>query len=179
LQRLALSLVLLALAMPLSAQRNENALSDAEVEQLRDSAYIANDRVLVFIKFLDSRVKRIQDMYAGPRRPGREQDTHDLLEQFTAIADELDDNLDDYGPRHRDIRKALPKLIEATERWATAIKTPPENETYNVSRRLALEAIRDIRESATKLVEEQKTWFAAHPPPKEDKNRTEPIMAPH
>jgi hypothetical protein len=165
--------------MPLSAQRNENALSDAEVEQLRDSAYIANDRVLVFIKFLDSRVKRIQDMFAGPRRPGREQDTHDLLEQFTSIADELDDNLDDYGSRHRDIRKALPKLLEATERWATSIKTPPENEAYNVSRRLALEVIRDIRESATKLTEEQKTWFAAHPPPKEDKNSVEPVMAPH
>jgi hypothetical protein len=165
--------------MPLSAQRNENALSDAEIEQLRDSAYIANDRVLVFIKFLDSRVKRIQDMFAGPRRPGREQDTHDLLEQFTSIADELDDNLDDYGPRHRDIRKALPKLLEATERWATSIKTPPENEAYNVSRRLALEVIRDIRESATKLTEEQKTWFAAHPPPKEDKNSVEPVMAPH
>jgi hypothetical protein len=179
LRRIALTLVLFALAVPLSAQRNENALSDAEIEQLRDSAYIANDRVLVFIKFLDSRVKRIQDMFAGPRRPGREQDTHDLLEQFTAIADELDDNLDDYGPRHRDIRKALPKLIEATERWASSIKTPPENEAYNVSRRLALEAIRDIRESATKLTEEQKTWFAAHPPPKEDKNRAEPVMAPH
>ena len=170
LRRIALTLVLFALAMPLSAQRNENALSDAEIEQLRDSAYIANDRVLVFIKFLDSRVKRIQDMFAGPRRPGREQDTHDLLEQFTSIADELDDNLDDYGPRHRDIRKALPKLLEATERWATSIKTPPENEAYNVSRRLALEVIRDIRESATKLTEEQKTWFAAHPPAKETPN---------
>jgi hypothetical protein len=179
LRRIALTLVLFALAMPLSAQRNENALSDAEVEQLRDSAYIANDRVLVFIKFLDSRVKRIQDMFAGPRRPGREQDTHDLLEQFTSIADELDDNLDDYGSRHRDIRKALPKLLEATERWATSIKTPPENEDYNVSRRLALEVIRDIRESATKLTEEQKTWFAAHPPLKEDKNSVEPVMAPH
>ena len=177
--RLALSLVLLALTLPLPAQRNENALSDGEVEQLRDSAYIANDRVLVFIKFLDSRVKRIQDMYVGPRRPGREQDTHDLLEQFTSIADELDDNLADYGPRHRDIRKSLPKLVEATERWATSVKTPPENEAYNVSRRLALEVIYDLRESATKLVEEQKTWFAAHPPPKEDKNQVEPVMAPH
>src|SRR5260370_8874001 len=105
LRRIALTLVLFALAVPLSAQRNENALSDAEIEQLRDSAYIANDRVLVFIKFLDSRVKRIQDMFAGPRRPAREQDTHDLLEQFTSIADDLDDNLHAYAPRHRHITK--------------------------------------------------------------------------
>ena len=172
-RRLTLTLVLLALTTPLFAQRDQSALSEGEIEQLRDSAYIANDRVLVFIKLLDSRVKRIQEMYTGPRRPGREQDTHDLLEQFTSIADELDDNLDDYGPHHRDVRKALPKLIEATERWATAIKSPPDNEAYNVSRKLALEALRDIRESATQLVEDQKTWFAAHPPSKEDQNRKE------
>jgi hypothetical protein len=170
---LALALALASLILPLHAQRDDSALSDGEVEQLRDSAYYPNDRVLVFIKLLDSRVKRIQEMYTGPRRPGREQDTHDLLEQFTSIADELDDNLDDYGPHHRDVRKALPKLIEATERWATAVKSPPDNETYNVSRKLALEAIRDIRESATQLVEDQKTWFAAHPPAKEDQNRKE------
>jgi len=170
---LVLVLALISLALPLHAQHDDSALSDGEIEQLRDSAYYPNDRVIVFIKLLDSRVKRIQEIYTGPRRPGRERDTHDLLEQFTSIADELDDNLDDYGPHHRDLRKALPKLIEATERWATAVKSPPDNETYNVSRKLALEAIRDIRESATQLVEDQKTWFAAHPPQKEDQNRTE------
>jgi len=138
------------------------------------------DRVLVFMKLLDERNKAIQDLFAHPRKPGREQDTHDLLEQFTAIADELDDNLDDYGPHHRDIRKALPKLIDATDRWATIIKSPPDNEAYNVSRRLALEALRDIREAATQMVEEQRAWFIAHPPPKEDPNqRSEPGMTPH
>jgi hypothetical protein len=173
-----LALALATLIPPLHAQRDDSALSEGEVEQLRESAYFPNDRVMVFIKLLDTRTKAIQDMYARPRRPGREQDTHDLYEQFTSIADELDDNLDDYGPHHRDIRKALPKLIEATDRWATIIKTPPDNETYNVSRKIALEAIRDIREAATQLVEEQKTWFAAHPPAKDDPNRAEPGTAP-
>jgi hypothetical protein len=164
-------LVLLAVlgsAPFLHAQRSEASLSDAEIEQLRDSAYVANDRVLVFIKLIDTRVKAIQDLYAHPRRPGREQDTHDLMEQFTSLADELNDNLDDYGPRHRDIRKALPKLVEATERWATAIKSPPDDAAYNVSRKLALEAIRDLREESTQLIEQQRAWFAAHPPSKEN-----------
>jgi hypothetical protein len=150
------------------AQGRDSALSEGEVDQLRDVAYYPPDRVLLFIKFLDARVKTIQDMYAKPRHPGREQDTHDLLEQVTLIADELDDNLDDYGPHHRDVRKALPKLIEATERWSSALKTPPENEVYNVSRKLALESINDIRDAATTLLEDQKTWFLAHPPPKEN-----------
>src|SRR5271163_2159135 len=171
LRRIPLALVILALTLPLYAQRNESALSEGEIEQLRDSAYVANDRVLVFIKLLDARDKAILDLFAHPRKPGREEDTHDLLEQFTSIADELNDNLDDYGPHHRDIRKALPKLIDATERWASNLKQPPDNAAYDLSRKLALEAIRDIREEATQLVEDQKTWFAAHPPPKENPNQ--------
>ena len=176
LRRFPLAFVLLALALPLHAQRGDTALSEGEIEQLRDSAYVANDRVLVFIKLLDTRNKAIQDLFAHPRKPGREEDMHDLLEQFTSIADELNDNLDDYGPHHRDIRKALPKLLEATERWSSNIKSPPENPVYALSRKLALETIRDIREEATHLVEDQKAWFLAHPPAKDDPSR--PAEAP-
>jgi hypothetical protein len=176
LRRILFALVFLALALPLHAQAKDNALSEGEIEQLREAAYVPNDRVLIFIKLLDARTKSIQDLFAHPRKPGREQDTHDLLEQFTSIADELNDNLDDYGPSHRDIRKALPKLIDATERWSSNIKQPPENAVYDLSRKLALESIRDIREEAAKLVEDQKTWFAAHPPPKDDP--THPAIAP-
>ena len=171
LRRLPLAFVLLALTLPVHAQqRGDSAMSEGEIEQLRDSAYYPSDRILVFIKLLDARNKKIQDLFAHPRKPGREQDTHVLLEQFTDIADELNDNLDDYGPHHRDLRKVLPKLIDATECWASNIKQPPEDAAYDLSRKLALEAIRDIREEATHLVEDQKTWFAAHPPAKEPEN---------
>jgi len=173
LRRISLAFVLLALVLPLHAQRTDSPLSEGEIEQLRESAYVPNDRILVFIKLLDTRNKAIQELFAHPRKPGREEDTHDLLEQFTDIADELNDNLDDYGPHHRDIRKALPKLLDATERWSSNIKQPPDNPVYDLSRKLALESIRDIREEATRLVEDQKTWFLAHPPPKEDKTKPE------
>ena len=173
------TLVALSFAMSsgtpgLSAQRHESALSEGEIEQLRDSAYVPTDRVMVFIKLLDTRMKAIQDLFAHPRRPGREQDAHDLFEQFTSVADELNDNLDDYGPHHRDIRKSLPKLIDATERWSSALKTPPDNEAYGVSRKLALESLRDIREEAAKLVDDQRAWFLAHPPAKENKEAVVP-----
>lgn len=161
--------LLLAASFPLHAQRGESTLSEAEVEQLRDAAYVPSDRVLVFVKILDSRNKAIQDLIAKPRRPGRDEDLHDLIEQFTAITDELNDNLDDYGPHHKDIRKSLPKLLEATERWASNMKALPDVDRVSVSRKLALESIRDVREEATKLVEDQKTWFLAHPPAKESK----------
>jgi len=166
-----LTLALLFASVCLHAQRHESSLSEAEIEEVREAAYVPNERVLVFIKFLDVRTKEIEDLFAHPRQPGREQDAHDLIEQFTAIADELADNLDDYGPRHADIRKALPKLLQATERWSSAIKSPPDHEAYSVSRKIALESIRDLRESATELTDEQAAWFKAHPPAKDPQNQ--------
>jgi hypothetical protein len=170
LRRICFALILFAFHPPLHAQASENALSDAEVEQVRESAYFPGDRVLVFVKFLDTRAAAIQELYAHPRRPGREQDTHDLLEQFTSIADELEDNLDDYSTRHSDVRKSLPKLLTALDRWTSELKSPPDNEAYNVSRKLALEAVSDLRENTTEMIASQKSWFAAHPPAKEEKN---------
>ena len=165
----ALSALTLCLA-PLHAQQRESALSDAEVEKVRDARYFPSDCVLLFVKFLDLRTDEIHDLYAKPRRPGREQDTHDLLVQFTSIAEELSDNLDDYGPRHTDIRKSLPKIIEAADRWSSALKSPPDDPAYSVARKIALESIRDLRESATQLNSDQITWFKVHPPAKEPKN---------
>jgi hypothetical protein len=174
-----LTLTLIALAAPLRAEPHPSALSDGEIEQIRECRLVPNDCVNLFVKFLDLRTQEIHDLFAKPRRPGREQDTHDLIEQFTSIADELADNLDDYAPRHADIRKALPKLLTASERWATAIKSPPENEAYEVTRKIALESIRDLRESATQLTDEQEAWFKAHPPPKKSEQQViDPIDIP-
>ena len=73
-------------------------------------------------------------------------------------------------PKQERSQETVSVLIDATERWSSNIKQPPENPEYDLSRKLALEAIRDIREEATRLVEDQKTWFAAHPPAKEPEN---------
>ena len=101
--------------------------------------------------------------------PPQTRDPWDVLCDI-AIADELNDNLEEYAPKHRDLRKVLPKLLEATERWSSNLKSPPDDEAYNVSRRLALEAVHDLHDQATQMIEEQKAWFLAHPPPKENKN---------
>jgi hypothetical protein len=156
----------LALALPLLAQEPDSTLSQPEIEQIRELRTSPADCVLAFVKFLDLRTEEVRDLYAKPRRPGREQDTHDLLEQFTAIADELADNLDDYGTRHADLRRALPKIISATERWSSTLKSPPDDEGYTVARKLALESIRDLREAATELAGDQAAWFKLHPPAK-------------
>jgi len=167
-RRLVLILCLLISLTPaLRAQGKEDALSQAEIEKLRDTNRLPNDRVEVFTKFLDERTETIRTLVAKPRRPGREEDIHDALEQFISIADSLEDNLNEYATRHRDVRKSLPKLLRAIDRWSSIIKSPADDEAYNVSRKLALETIRDLREDTEHLIEDQKTWFAAHPPQKD------------
>ena len=169
--KLAYLLLAIAACAPVYAQRDEPALSNAEVEILREHAPDPPARTLDFIGFLDDRTKAIDKLATLKRKPGKEEDIHDMMEQFTSIANDLQDNLDEYSKRHKDVRKVLPKVVVAAERWATSLKTPPDNEAYDVSRKLALEALADIRESVAAMIAEQKAWFLAHPPTKEDNPR--------
>lgn len=149
------------------AQVREPALSEAEVEILRDKAPDPPERTLAFVGFLNDRTKAIEKLLAGKRKPGREQDIHDLMEEFSAIANDLEDNLEDYDKRHKDVRKVLPKLLAATERWATVLRSPADHEAYNVSRKLALEAVADVKATAIEMVRTQQEYFLAHPAPKD------------
>ena len=166
-----LALVLMAIASGggvVHGQIQEPALSDAEVEILREKAPVPQERVLAFIGFLEDRTKAIEKLTTLKRHPGRDEDIHDMMEQFTSIANDLQDNLDEYNRRHKDVRKSLLKLEAAMERWATVLKSPPDNEAFNLSRKLALDAILDVRESVKTMIPEQNAWFLAHPPTKED-----------
>ncbi len=161
-------LILLFAAGTVHAQVDEPALSDAEVEILRNTAPDPPERVLAFLSFLDDRTKAIDKLLTLKRKPGKDEDLHDMMEQFSSIANDLEDNLEEYSKRHKDVRKSLPKLLAATERWATSLRTAPDNQAYNLSRKLALEAVSDVKQSATEMTAEQKAYFLAHPPPKED-----------
>ena len=110
------------------AQMQEKALSDGEVETLRDTAYYPPQRVEAFVKFLTQRTDAIEKLSAGKRKPGREEDIHEQIQQWTSIAEDLDDNLDEYGKRHKDIRKVLPRLNRT---WNTALRTPPDHPEYS------------------------------------------------
>ena len=160
-------LIFCSIAQPrLPAQSREPTLSDAEVEKLRELAPNPPERVMAFVGFLNDRADEIDKLTSGKRKPGREEDIHDLMQQIAGILDDLDDNLDEYSKRHNDVRKVLPKLISAAERWGTVLRTPPENQEYSVQRKLALESLNDVHEAATQMIAEQAAWFKEHPPGK-------------
>lgn len=173
------ALLLAATALQAYAQGNDNSISQKEIEALRDAAYIPNDRVLAFIKILNTREQEIQDLLAKPRRPGFDQDMHDLIDQFASIADEFNDNLDDYSSKHRDIRKSLPKLVSAIERWQTTLRAAGQDDAYNVVRKMALDSLKDMRDTVDTAQTEQAAYFKAHPDAaKLEKERADPEHAP-
>jgi hypothetical protein len=155
---------LLAFTTPSArAQAADGDMSQAEVESLRDAAYIPLDRIRAYEKILDDRERRIEQLLARPRRPGFAFDMHDAIDQFGAIADELNDNLDEYDAKHRDVRKALPKLVEAAERWSTTLRTAGDDDGYAVVQRTALDALKDMRTSAEEMQTTLTAYFKDHP----------------
>ena len=179
LRRLVVCLLLLSSAFCAFAQKHdETALSDAEVEEIREAAIDPAARISVFQKALEARINRIEEILKKPKAPGATEDIHDYMEQFRAIADELDDNLDDYQPKHPDLRKILPKLLAATERWMTILKTPQDNAAYTLARKLALEAAQDLHDSAKEMIDDQAEWWKTHKPPQKKGEAPEPIVVP-
>lgn len=164
------SLLLLCLLTPpatLAAQRHSTALSEMEEEQVRDAAAEPARRVAVYQAIIEARVKRIQDILADHRAQGRRDDIRETMDQITGLTDELQDNLEEYGHAHRDLRKPLPKLLDATLRWQSVLKQPPDDDTYNLTRKLALEAVADLKDQAGEMVPAQQAYFKEHPPSKD------------
>ena len=157
----------LLLAMPWGgaahAQDTDGAMSQAEIESLRDASYMPVNKIKAFEKMLDDREHRIDELLKKGRGPGNALEMHDAMEQLGAIADELNDNLDDYNSKHRDVRKALPKLVQATERWSTSLRAAGEDDRYNVVRRIALDTLKDTRSLAEEMEASQQAYFKEHP----------------
>ncbi len=173
--------LLLQPTAPACAQRGDDALSQREIDDLRDAAFEPVARLRVFTAILNSRQKRIEDLLARRRsHTDFADDMHDALDQFGRVVDELNDNLDDYNRRHRDVRKELPKLIQSTERWSTTLRTVGENDAFNVVRRIALDDVKDTSSLAGSLQTDLTAYFKAHPEAEAaEKRRGQNPHAPH
>ncbi len=173
--------LLLQPAASAHAQKGEDALSQREVDDVRDAAFEPVARIRVFTAILNSRQRRVEDLLAKRKSHTDFPDQmHDALDQFGKIIDELNDNLDDYNRRHRDVRKELPKLIESTERWSTTLRTVGENDAFNVVRRIALDDVKDTNSLAASLQTDLTAYFKAHPEAEaEEKKRSSDPHAVH
>src|ERR1700689_5247015 len=105
--------LLLLIAATASAQRHRDPFTQPEIDQIRDASWEPGLRLSLYIKFARARLVALEQMRSDPKTKDRAQQTHDKLDDFLLIYDELNDNIDTYIDRKDDIRKPLKVIIDA------------------------------------------------------------------
>jgi hypothetical protein len=155
------------------AQRSKDPLTPDQEEQVRAVADQPNERVKLYIKFVEQRTDAIRHAVVHPaiQHPGVE--IHDRMEELTRLVDELQDNLDAYDESHDDVRKGLKFLLERIPKWQSVLQEPSGSPDYDFARKTATDAIDSLTQSATALLKSQEEYFGKHKPGKETKKAPE------
>ena len=148
---------------PLWAQRQRDPFTPSEVDQIRDVSWEPQQRLSLYVKFARERLVAMEQMRNDPKMKNRAQQTHDKLDDFAAIYDELNDNIDTYVDRRNDIRKPLKMIIDADSEFQAkllalkqAANVPPdEAKQYEFVLSNTLDTLKDSAEDHRTLLEEQ------------------------
>jgi len=106
----------------LYAQRRRDPLNPLEIDQLRDAMLDPDTRLKLYVEFSRDRMTKLEQMRSDPKTKDRASQTHDMLEDFLAVYDELNDNIDMYVGRKDDIRKPMKVIIEADTEFQSKLR---------------------------------------------------------
>ena len=150
------------LTILLHAQKDKHEpLTAAQQEQIAEAGIDPNERISLYTKFANERAQTIEGV--GKRtEKGRGRRLDAELQDFTAIVDELATNIDEYGDRKSDLRKALKGLNEDVARWQTILKGLPKDPITEIALTDATEALSDLVDDTKKLTAEQEAYFKEH-----------------
>ena len=156
-----IALLMFCVVSPAFAQ-HKDPLNDKEIDEMRETADYPDKRLELMTKFARARMAAIEQLRADPKAAkDRPMQIHELLQDFTALLDEIDDNIDMYGSDKTDMRKGLKLVIEADSEWQLQLRklkgqSPPEElDQYSFVLTNALEAVTDTGESARKELQDQ------------------------
>ncbi len=146
----------------LTQTRDRDPLNEKEVDEMRESADFPDKRLELMINFARARMASIDQLRADAKKAkDRPMQIHDLLQDFSTLLDEVDDNVDTYASHKTDMRRGLKLLIEADGEWALKLRglkqqSPPEElEQYSFVLANATEAVSDSADGARKELQEQ------------------------
>ena len=104
------------------AQKRRDPLTQPEIDKIRDASWEPRDRLALYVEFARARLVKLEQMRSDPKTKDRAQQTHDLLDDFQLLYDELNDNIDTYTDRKDDIRKPLKMIIEADTEFQAKLR---------------------------------------------------------
>jgi hypothetical protein len=105
-----------------AAQRHRDPFTRAEIDQIRDASWEPQQRLGLYVKFARERLVALEQVRIDPKTKNRARETHDRLDDFLLIYDELNDNIDTYVDRKNDIRKPLKLVIEADTEFQAKLR---------------------------------------------------------
>lgn len=150
-------------AFALMAQpEKREPLTGLQIEQIREAGIDPGERVKLYTKFLEEHAQTIKGLGNRAKSGARLRRLGDELLDFTALMDELGENLDVYSDRHADIRKSLKPLNDATPRWLIILRSLPGEQGFDLERKEAIESGQDLADEAKRLLTEQTEYFNLH-----------------
>jgi predicted nucleic acid-binding Zn-ribbon protein len=164
----------LLLAAPLAAQKEtRNPLTDEQVQKIAEAGLDPVARVDLYVKFLNERSDTIKELIKRVKSPSRARRIDDELQDFSALMDELGDNLDVFSERKADIRKSLKGLNESIQRWQGVLQELPSEPIFELSLKEAIDSVGDLADQTKQITSDQEAYFKAHPDLK-GQDRAEP-----
>ena len=110
------------LLAPALAERRRDPLTAPEIDQLRDTAMEPVLRLKLYVTFARARLTALEQVRSDPKTTDRGLATHDGLQDFLDVYDELNDNIDTYVDRKADLRKALKEVIEGDTEFEAKLR---------------------------------------------------------
>ncbi len=169
----AFSLCLL-LAAPLCGQKEKREpLTNTQQDQIAEAGIDPAVRISLYVKFLNEHSDTIKGLIKRAKGPARSRRIDDELQDFTALMDELGDNLDVYSQRNADLRTCLKGLSDGVKQWQSVLHDLPSEPGFELSLKEALDSNTDLSDQARKISADQEAYFKAHPDDK-GQDRAEP-----
>jgi hypothetical protein len=78
-------------------------------------------------------MNKLEQMRSNPKVTERGRQTHDMIEDFLSVYNELNDNVDMYAGRKDDIRKPLKLIIEADTEFQSKLRALKTSANTNAS----------------------------------------------
>jgi hypothetical protein len=155
--------LLLAIAPSVLAQKEKRQpLTEAQVDLIREAGIDPSGRIALYTKFLNEHAEVIKNLTNRAKSPVRAKHLDDELLDFTALLDELGDNLDQYADRKADLRPALKPLNEAAPRWLGILRALAGEPGFDLARKEAIESGEDLADQAKRILSEQTEYFTLH-----------------
>lgn len=171
---LAAVLLCLFAAIPLGAQKQKREpLTEVQQDQIAEAGVDPAARVDLFVKFLNDYADTIKGLTKRAKTPARAHRLDEELLDFTALMDELGDNLDVYSQRKADLRKSLKGLNDGVLSWKGVLLDLHSETAFELSLKEALDSSNDLVDQAKQITTDQNAYFEAHKDEK-GQDRAEP-----